>query len=109
MEFVRGSGSGSEADSHDRPGLTVDQIWEMITIEVSNIVQEELFGVVDRITGRLIAKFEERTAAFQTTMSIVEMTVVGDFVEATRLGKRRRAFLAKGEETEAANLGTGSQ
>ena len=37
----------------------VDQMQEMITLEVSLILQEELSGIVDQIVGRLIAKFEE--------------------------------------------------
>lgn len=35
--------------------LAVDQIREMITVEVFQSLQEELSGIVDRITGRLIA------------------------------------------------------
>ena len=62
MEFASGSGSGSEADGQDRSGLTVDQIRQMITMEVLQILQEELFGIVDWIPGMLISKFEECNA-----------------------------------------------
>ncbi|CAI9299139.1 unnamed protein product [Lactuca saligna] len=34
IEFTSGSGSGSRANGQDRSGLTIDQIWEMITVEV---------------------------------------------------------------------------
>ena len=47
-QFEAGSGSGSGASGQDRQVLSIDHIREMISVEVSQILQVELFGVVDR-------------------------------------------------------------
>ena len=53
----RGYGSGSGVDGHDKSGVTINQMREIISIDVSHILKEEFSGIVDRITGRLFAKF----------------------------------------------------
>ena len=42
-----------------RIGWGFDKIRQMISTEVSQILKEELSSVMDRITDRPIAKFEE--------------------------------------------------
>ena len=93
--FEAGSGSGSEASGRDRPVLSVDQLWEMISMEVSQILREELFGVVDRVNARVIAKFEEHVAALQSVRDVAtRMTSGGVPVVGSQLGNRRRDFSA---------------
>ncbi|XP_023755327.1 uncharacterized protein LOC111903806 [Lactuca sativa] len=45
----------------------------------------------------------------QTMKAATEMTTRGDVIMGTRLGKRRRTHSTKDEDSEAANLGIGSQ
>ena len=78
MVLTRGSISGSRAGNQDGSRSTVDQIREMIATEVLQILQEELSCIVDRITGKLIAKFEERTETFQTVRKTADMITGGD-------------------------------
>ena len=79
-------------------------------MEVSQILQEELFGVVNRVTARVMAKFEEQISALQTMRDVATgMTIRGVLVVGSQLGKRRRHLSAEDEESEATDLGTGSQ
>ena len=81
----------------------------MITVEVSQILQEELSGVMDRVTSRLIARLKEGCATLHPVGGAAEMTTGWDLDVGTRIGKRRRALSAMDEEFEPANMGTGSQ
>lgn len=63
---------------------------------------------MERITGRLVAKFKEQIVALQAARGAVEMTIGGDLDEGTWLGKRR-TLSERDEETKASNLVTRSQ
>lgn len=45
-----------------------------IALKVSQILLQELHGLIDWITVRLIVKFDERTTIMRTTRGIVEVT-----------------------------------
>ena len=107
--FKAGSESGLGASSQDRPVLSIDQILEMISVEVSHILQEELFGVVNQVTARVIAKLEEKVMALQIVRDVaIGMNIAGVPVIGSQLGKRKRDFSAEDKELEDAELGTGS-
>lgn len=61
--------------------MAFHQMWEIMTIEVSQILQEELSSIIDRITGRLIAELQERAATFQPVRGTTGMTTRGDLDE----------------------------
>lgn len=71
-------------------------------------MKEEFYGSMDRIIGKLISMFEERTSSLQTLRGATEMTIMGDLDVGTSLQKRRRTHSVKDEEVEATNLGNGS-
>lgn len=81
----------------------------MIAIQVSQILQEELYDIMDQIIGRLIVRFEERTESLKSMGRTFEVTTGGDLDVGTRLRKRKRDLSAIDEEFKVANLGTGIQ
>lgn len=47
-------------------------------MEVSQVLRDEFFGVVDQVTARVIAKFEEQVAALQSVGDVaIGMTIGG--------------------------------
>lgn len=104
--------SGQEAESsenfEDDTGLC-----SWINIEVSQILLEELPGIIGQVTDKLIAKFQEQTVAFCSVGETIEVTRGRDLGIGKRHEKRKwakdLAFSAIDEEFEVANLGAISQ
>ena len=58
MVFMRGYGSGYGAGDHHRPGLTDDQIQEMITTEVATVAWGSIPKLFGLLKNAMIELFE---------------------------------------------------
>ena len=86
---------------------------DWITTKVSQILLEELPGIIGRITDMMIVKLEERTTILNDTREIIEATREGNLDVEARPRKRRHAHkseqLEEGGGFDAADEGTRNQ
>ena len=77
---------------------------DWIAMKVSQILLEELLDIIDRITNRLIVKFEERVAISSAAREASEADSEGNMIVEARFGKIKQAHNSERLEGELTSL-----